>query len=400
MIGEYTGWAESRLPASPGSMSFLYPGWDDLDSWKEAAREKVRSLMAFDVPADSPAATVTDSYSFEGLHIEELEWRLPYGPPTRGYLLKPAAASRPLPAILALHDHGGNKYFGRRKIAKTGVESHPLMEEHQSTYYGGRAWANEMAKRGYVVLVHDVFPFASRKVLASDLPGHVVQRIMAPPMAIEELTPDDVTGNCGPPDYDVGSDESPEEIGRYNAFAGQHEHIMAKSLFSAGRTWPGVFVAEDMYALNYLCSRDDVQSDKIGCCGLSGGGLRTDYLAGLDDRIACSVSVGFMTTWRDLCRSTCFTHTWMVYIPHLPVLMDFPEVLSMRAPKPAMVLSTREDPLFTFSETERAAGILDSVYSKAGASDAFYFSAYDGPHKFDVPMQEQAFSWFDRWLGV
>ena len=33
---------------------------------------------------------------------------------------------------------------------------------------------------------------------------------------------------------------------------------MAKSLFCAGTTWPGVFTAEDQRALDYLCSRDDV----------------------------------------------------------------------------------------------------------------------------------------------
>ena len=43
------------------------------------------------------------------------------------------------------------------------------MDEHQRHYYGGRAWANEIAKRGYVVLVHDTFTFASRRVLFQDM---------------------------------------------------------------------------------------------------------------------------------------------------------------------------------------------------------------------------------------
>jgi dienelactone hydrolase len=71
-------------------------------------------------------------------------------------------------------------------------------------------------------------------------------------------------------------------------FAAEHEHLVAKSLFCAGTTWPGVFLAEDRRALDYLCSRPDVNASKVGCCGLSGGGLRTVYLAGNDDRIACA----------------------------------------------------------------------------------------------------------------
>jgi dienelactone hydrolase len=57
---------------------------------------------------------------------------------------------------------------------------------------------------------------------------------------------------------------------------------MSKSLFSAGATWPGVFPAEDQRALDYLCARPDGDATRVGCGGLSGGGLRTVYLTGLD----------------------------------------------------------------------------------------------------------------------
>ena len=75
-----------------------------------------------------------------------------------------------MPGILAFHDHGGNKYFGTRKITRTGDSQHPADERTSANYYGGRAWANEIARRGYVVLVSDAFPFASRRVLLQDVP--------------------------------------------------------------------------------------------------------------------------------------------------------------------------------------------------------------------------------------
>ena len=66
--------------------------------------------------------------------------------------------------MLALHDHGGNKYFGWRKIAQIGDQIHPMMEQHRNDYYGGLSWANELARRGFAVLVHDAFAFGSRRV--------------------------------------------------------------------------------------------------------------------------------------------------------------------------------------------------------------------------------------------
>ncbi len=64
----------------------------------------------------------------------------------------------------------------------------------------------------------------------------------------------------------------------------------------------------------------------------------------------------------------------------------------------AQIPCTRPDALFTMAEMERADRILTEVYKKAGSSDRYRASFYDGPHKFDREMQREAFAWFDRWL--
>jgi dienelactone hydrolase len=232
----------------------------------------------------------------------------------------------------------------------------------------------KIAKRGYAVLVPDAFTFGSRRVWLEDVPKVIRHGL------------DDVDHN------------NPEKIKSYNQWAGQHEHIMAKSLFCAGTTWPGVSFAEDKVALDILCSRDDVDASRIGCGGLSGGGLRTVFMAGLDARIKCAVPVGFMTTWKDFLLNKSHTHTWMIYVPMLPNELDFPEIISLRMPLPTLVLNDSEDQLFTLPEMKRADSILIDVYKKANASDRYQCSFYPGPHKFDAAMQTEAFNWFDKWL--
>ena len=98
-------------------------------------------------------------------------------------------------------------------------------------------------------------------------------------------------------------------------------------------TWPGVFLFDDRRALDYLASRPDVDATRIGCGGLSGGGLRTVMLAGADARIRCACCVGMMTTWRDFLLNKSYTHTWMCYVPGLPRDLDYPEILGMSAPQ-------------------------------------------------------------------
>lgn len=374
IIGLYGQWAhslnENKLPA----LSFRSKKWQDLEKWRKSAKERLVERLAIPDIGPIPKVNVKKQYTYDGLHIEELSWQLPYGRPTEAVLLKPQNAKGALPGILAFHDHGGNKYFGCRKIIRTSDNQHPLMKEHQQEYYSDFAWANEIAKRGYVVLVSDAFTFASRRVMFQDVPAHM---------------------RNGLTDKDP---ENPANIKNYNDWAGEHEHVMAKSLFCAGTTWPGVFFAEDQKALDVLCARKDVDANSVGCGGLSGGGIRTVFMAGLDPRIKCAVDVGFMTTWKDFILNKSFTHTWMTYVPLLPNELDFPEILGLRTPLPTLVLNDSDDALYTLPEMNRAEKILKEVYKKAGAEDCFKCSYYPGPHKFDAKMQTEAFAWFDQWL--
>jgi dienelactone hydrolase len=375
IIGAYGKWAaglnENKLP----SLSFRKKDFTNVDAWKKIARNQLTERLAIPDIGGLPKVTVKKQYSYDGLHIEELSWQLTYGPPTDAIILKPMNAKGKLPGILAFHDHGGLKYFGTRKISRTSNVIHPLIVEHQKSAYENMAWANEVAKRGYVVLVSDAFPFASRRVLLKDVE----------PAELRNGLTDD-------------NPESVDHVNAYNDWAYNHEHTMSKSLYSAGTTWPGVFFAEDKKALDILCNRPDVDEKNIGCGGLSGGGMRTVFMAGQDDRIKCAICVGFMTTWRDFVLNKAPNHTWMTYVPLLPNEMDFPEILGLRVPLPTMVMNDTEDELYTLEEMKRADTILKDVFQKAGAADRYKCSYYPGPHKFDKKMQADAFDWFDKWL--
>lgn len=113
---------------------------------------------------------------------------------------------------------------------------HPLVAAHQKECYGDLAWANEAVRRGYAVLVHDGFLFGSRRIRYRDVPAQLAG-------GRTEKNP-----------------ESSREIAAYNEWSGAQESVVARSLFCAGTTWPGVVLAEDQRALDYLCSRGDVDA--------------------------------------------------------------------------------------------------------------------------------------------
>jgi dienelactone hydrolase len=240
--------------------------------------------------------------------------------------------------------------------------------------YGGRSWATELALRGYVVFVPDLFLWGSRKMDPGDVPARFVTGVL---------------------NEEPGSRKY---IEAYNEFAAQYETLVAKTLFLSGATWPGIMVYEDRRALDYLAGRPEVDPQRLGCCGLSGGGLRSVYLAGLDPRVKCAVCVGFMTVAREVLGEKITEHTWMFHVPHLSRFMDLPDVVSLHGPGPLLVQYNREDQLWTLAGQEQADVKLAAVYSRLGAPDRYTGLFYPGPHKFDKKMQNDAFEWLDRWL--
>lgn len=368
LLGAYGAWAASLCP-DPPRLSFRRPGQGGLDTWRAEARARFRAGLL--LPELSPTGPETVAVrERDGLVVEHLRWNVGYGPMTEAVVLRPCGAEGPLPAVLALHDHGGDKLLGLEKISHAGGSPSPRAQRHQARGYGGVAWADELARRGYIVMAHDVFPFGSRRVRAADLPAEA--------------------------NLEAATDEDEAAFDRLSA---QHEHVIAKSLLCAGVTMPGLVMAEDCHALDLLAARPDVDASRIGCCGLSGGGLRAVQLAALDPRLACIVVAGMMTTWRDYMLNKAHRHTWMIYLAGLARDLDYPDLLTIAAPTPTLMQSNREDALFTLPEMERAHAMIAEVYAAVGAPERHRGSFYSGPHKFDREMQAEAFEWFDQWIG-
>jgi dienelactone hydrolase len=375
LLGDYHElalWSESRCERP---LSFLDNRWKEVAVWKAAARARLDEFLAYEPPACELAPRVLSVRENGGIVTELVSWAQPFGPRTEAYVVRPAGRAEKLPGVVALHDHSDFKYFGKEKLVACGEEPRVLAELKREIY-AGRSWANELAARGYVVLVPDSFLWGSRRVSPESVPESDARGVLK-----------EAPG-------------SPAYIDAYNSFAAGYETIIAKTLFLAGATWTGIMAWEDRRAVDYLVTRADVDASRIGCGGLSGGGLRTIYLAALDDRVRCAVCSGFMSTAREMLTGVARKHTWMSQVPHLSALMDLPDIASLHGPLPLMVQCDRDDPLWTLAGQEQACARIAEVYAKMGARESFRGAFYPGPHKFDLPMQRDAFDWFDASLGA
>jgi len=194
-------------------------------------------------------------------------------------------------------------------------------------------------------------------------------------------------------DYGTG-----KYIDTFNKFCEYFETMLVKHILISGTTWPGILFHDDRKCIDYLYTRKDVDKSMIGCCGLSIGGFRSGHLAALDSRIKCTVVAGWMPTYGSLLFNRLRDHTYMVYIPGLTKYMDIPDVMSLAAPNPLLVQQCTEDELYTLEGMQDACIKIEDIYTKLGHKDKYKYEFYNNNHEFNIKMQEDAFSWLDRWF--
>lgn len=349
--------------------SFLDRRWTDVKTWKQTVRPRVLDLLHYTPPRTRPRTQVLERVDCGSYMREKITFNTTPDIVVPAYVLIPKDGKARHPAVLLLHDHGAFFVWGKEKVIDLGNDP-PALKLFKEQYYGGRSLGNELVKRGYVVMAIDMFYWGERRMRQAG---------------------DPVTWN-DPANMSV------DEVRAFNQRASTATTLVGTGLFEAGTTWAGVMFTDDIRSLDYLASRPDVDPNRLGCCGLSVGGFRTAHLAGLDPRIKAAVCVGWMCSYPTMLRRQLTSIGFWATVPGLQQHMDLPDVAAMAAPGGLMCIMGTKDPLFPVGGIQAAYDKLGAVYRKAGAAENFAGVLYDGPHEFNVAMQEKGFAWLDRFL--
>lgn len=150
-------------------------------------------------------------------------------------------------------------------------------------------------------------------------------------------------------------------------------------------------------AIDYLLSRKDIDGDKIGCYGFSGGGTQSSYLAALDDRVKASC-VGLFFSSRERTLETQGPSDGCQWIPgegreHIEIA----DMAMMNAPKPFLILDGRFDFVDHWGAL-RGYEEVNRCYSLLGAPDAAEQFYYDDGHAIPKPSQDKMVSFFRKAL--
>jgi cephalosporin-C deacetylase-like acetyl esterase len=154
---------------------------------------------------------------------------------------------------------------------------------------------------------------------------------------------------------------------RIGGSTGEHSQAALQSE-ALGEHISRYFVWDAMRAIDYLAARRDIDAQRIGAFGCSGGGTVTAYLAALDDRVKAAASACYITAFEELLPSKTGVQEAEQSIPgFIANGLNFADWVELAAPKPYAIVSTTED-MFpiegarrTFEEAKRFYGLYDAA---------------------------------------
>lgn len=300
--------------------------------WHERTRATLRALSGYDTMTPAPLdPRITETVAMDGYTRQRVEITTEPGVVMTLYALIPAAGKAPYPVMITPHGHGsGGKY------AVTGVRSDPelaaTIDQHNYDY------GVQFVRQGFLVLAPDARGFGERQEMASK--------------------------------------------GRILASSCQWINNMAMPL---GQTVTGMWTWDLHRLIDYAETREDADATRLGCAGLSGGGLQTLWATALDDRIKAAVISGYLYGYKESLldkHQNCACN----YVPHLYEHVDMGDIGALIAPRPLVIETGNRDGLNGASGLANVLSqveIIRSAYRLLGREEALVHDIFDGEHRWN-----------------
>jgi cephalosporin-C deacetylase-like acetyl esterase len=177
-----------------------------------------------------------------------------------------------------------------------------------------------------------------------------------------------------------------------------NEHIQAGAQSSlAGESVTRYFLWDAKRSIDYLASRPEVDPERIGAAGCSGGGALTTFIGALDSRLKAVIPACFPVSYRTLFAGSD-PHSEMTVPQELALGLDTADFVELSAPTPWLIQATERD----FFAPAGARLVYDEArrwYGLYGAADRIALFVGPGSHGTPLVSREALYQWLIRWLN-
>ena len=319
-------WTKEQYKSAPLQLTFRAKTKTAAEAWQSRVRVKLTELLGGFPERTALQPATIDTRDFPNYRREKFVFYSRPGVAVIGYLLTPTNGKRPFPTMICVPGHG------------RGVDDIVGIDEHGNDRSG---------KPGYQ---HD---FAIQVV------EHGLAAVAIEPMAFGYRR-DAITKEKGP------------GVTACQPAAG--------SALLFGQTMIGWRIWDVMRTIDWIETRPELDAQRTGCMGISGGGTCTQFASALDARIKAAFISGYLNTFRDSIMSV--SHCVDNYVPGILNWMESYDVAGLIAPRPLFSEGGDRDPIFPVHATRESFARVKKVYEVFGNADAAQQEIFPGEHEF------------------
>lgn len=173
----------------------------------------------------------------------------------------------------------------------------------------------------------------------------------------------------------------------------------AVQVFLTAKSIARYFVWDGIRGIDYLISRKEVDPQRIGVHGLSGGGTQTAYISALDDRVAASAPACYITSYRRLLESIGVQDGEQNLYNGIANGIDHADYIELRAPKPTLIIANTRD-FFSIQGARETYDELKRVYTIFGAPANIEIIEDDHGHGYTRKNREAMYAFFRKHLNM
>lgn len=168
-------------------------------------------------------------------------------------------------------------------------------------------------------------------------------------------------------------------------------------VYLTGKSVARYFIWDGIRGIDYLVSRKEVDPNRIGVQGLSGGGTQTAYISALDERVAASAPAGYITSYKRLMESVGVQDGEQNFYHGISSGIDHPDFIEIRAPKPTLIMATTND-FFNIQGARETFKEAKKVYELFGKPDNIEITEDDFGHGYTKKNREAMYAFFQKHL--
>ena len=323
------------------------------DKWKDAVRKKISEISGLDLMEKcSLEPQVIESIQFDEYRRDKIIIQTEPDVWMPVYCLIPNSinkdkTSRKHPVFIVPHGHGGGKF-----LAAGAIDILPVKNMYDKFFANKPFFSLQLVREGFIVFCPDARGAGERR------------------------------------EWMKQSDQN---------FHEDPHNALNNMAISLGYSLAGMMTWDLMRLLDFIETREDCDPERIGCGGISGGGMQTIWLSAMDERIKCAVTSGYFYGFKESFLElphNCACN----FVPNLWKYVDMGDMGALIAPRPLLIESGKKDRLNGKSGIENVipqVEITRQAYKLLGAEDRIYHHIHEGGHEWNG---EKTMDFIKKWL--